>query len=491
MRRARSRYNILAFCICFYLLSAVILPADSTQQRFEAAVDKIIGEYSNTKTQWGVAIRRDGGQSLYEKKSLRMLVPASNRKLFTSVLAMHAMGPNYRYRTTISAGGEVTERGHLRGDLVLTGSGDPTFGNPDFNAGSITGTLEEWADHIAASGIRFIHRDIAIDCSAFTPDYFAVTELPDDYVVSYAARASGFPIYKNCIAVRMEPASQQGLPAKISLYPEEAGIPLNNQSTTGSKNSANTLRITRPQDSDLITVEGSIPLGAGSEARLITLRSPPKVAGRIMQSYLAQRGVIVRGDVKVYYQDQKPQGPLLGSYESPPLTDILRRVNQPSDNFCAEQVYQSISRRVKGLGSYNNTREIELEFLDQIGINPKYVEPEDGSGLSRADKCTADSIVRLLTWASGQEWFEEYKSTLAVSGRSGTLRRRLGGKNLYGRIYGKTGTLNRVSCISGFYITPNGTRYIFSILINDINTSSGIAAQNKILETLVKYYSGT
>ncbi|MFC1601514.1 D-alanyl-D-alanine carboxypeptidase/D-alanyl-D-alanine-endopeptidase [Candidatus Sumerlaeota bacterium] len=478
-------------------LLLAILPADraqaaSTKERFEKSVNDILKKYSRRNTEWGIAIRRaSSGSSLYEKKSLRLLIPASNRKVFTSVLALEKMGPLYRYRTSLYFDGPVNERGHLHGNIRIVGTGDPTFANPRFHNGSMNGTLKAWANKVREEGVRYIHGDVALDCSAFVPSYTSVKGLPSDHTVSYAARPSCLAINENCVALRIKPGSATGRPAVITQYPSSAGIRIVNKTTTGRSRSVNTLNLERAFDTDTITVSGRVPLKARSESRLVTLRSPPKMMGRIFKSYLKEAGVHVDGEVKVFYHYSAKGSRQVTFSDSPPLAEILKAVNRESNNVIAEQIYQSVSYRITGKGSYTRTRAIEREFLDKIGVRIKDVLTEDGSGLSRDNRCTADSLVRLLMYERGRPHFKTFRDSLALSGKRGTLRNRMGTKRLIGRVYAKTGSLNGVACLSGYYVTPQGTYYVFSILANNTTSASTINVQGKILDQLARHYGGT
>lgn len=491
LQRSFSLLNCLCLALCVVLLSAAS-SADSKKEQFQNELRSIISKYSGKETDWGIAIRRaDNGRSLFEKKSLRLLIPASNRKIFTTILALEKMGPQYRFQTGLYLDGPVNERGHLHGNLRIEGSGDPTFLNPRFNGGKITGTLKEWAEKVNESGVRYIHGNIVIDCSGFDPGYYSVEGLPDDYHLNYVARPSCVAINENCLALLINPGSEVGQPAEIRLYPPGAGVELINNTETVKSRSVNTLRLTRPVDSDVIMAEGRVPKDARRESRLIALRYPPRMVGNVFKDILEEKGIYIKGTVDVSYKPPGMPGRQIAVHESPPLGEILKEVNRNSNNFIAEQVYQSVSRRLNGRGTYAATRSIEKTFLDKIGVRVNDVVPEDGSGLSLNNRCTADSMVRILSYARYQPYFETFKDTLAVSGKYGTLRGRLGQRGLYNRVYAKTGTLDGVSCLSGYYFTPNGTTYVFSIIVNKTRTSSAIAAQNSILQTLMKYYSGT
>src|SRR5882757_6566057 len=68
------------------------------------------------------------GAVVFDRNSQVGLAPASCQKLFTSVAALELLGPDYRYRTSLGYSGKI-EKGMLKGDLYLLGSGDPTLGS--------------------------------------------------------------------------------------------------------------------------------------------------------------------------------------------------------------------------------------------------------------------------------------------------------------------------------------------------------------------------
>ena len=143
------------------------------------------------------------------------------------------------------------------------------------------------------------------------------------------------------------------------------------------------------------------------------------------------------------------------------------------------------------MASYDRSRSLEKQFWAAKKMDLRGFVNEDGSGLSRNNKCSSGFLVQLLMWTTNQKYWRQFKESLAISGKSGTLKSRMTSSALRGRVFAKTGTLNRVKALSGYYITKKGTIYCFSILINDTTSGSGSAAQNKILEALAKYYGNT
>ena len=76
---------------------------------------------------WGVSVKSlRTGQRLFAHNEDKFFVPASNMKLFTTAVALVKLGPDFRYTTSLYTDGS-REKGVLKGDVYLRGSGDPTI----------------------------------------------------------------------------------------------------------------------------------------------------------------------------------------------------------------------------------------------------------------------------------------------------------------------------------------------------------------------------
>ena len=72
--------------------------------------------------------RGRGNRVLFDRSEGNRRKLASNQKLFTTLTAMHRLGPDSRIATKVKARGRVSRKGKLSGDVYLVGAGDPTFG---------------------------------------------------------------------------------------------------------------------------------------------------------------------------------------------------------------------------------------------------------------------------------------------------------------------------------------------------------------------------
>jgi D-alanyl-D-alanine carboxypeptidase/D-alanyl-D-alanine-endopeptidase (penicillin-binding protein 4) len=108
----------------------------------------------------------------------------------------------------------------------------------------------------------------------------------------------------------------------------------------------------------------------------------------------------------------------------------------------------------------------------------------DGSGLSRYNRLTAETTVRLLhTMASGPlrtEWLR----LQAIAGETGTMQRRLAGTQAKGRVYAKTGTLRDVRSLAGTVPDPDGRDHHFAVFANGLQQYSDITAARRLADVM-------
>jgi len=99
------------------------------------------------------------------------------------------------------------------------------------------------------------------------------------------------------------------------------------------------------------------------------------------------------------------------------------------------------------------------------GASPDGFSAVDGSGLSRANRCTPRQQTSLLRWVQRQSWSELFRQSLAVAGVDGSLRRRL--REHPGRVVAKTGTMRGVRALAGYVMNGSQPRYAFAVVFND------------------------
>jgi D-alanyl-D-alanine carboxypeptidase len=109
---------------------------------------------------WGVVVQSlERDERLFELNPQTLLVPASTAKLVSVAAAVDAVGWDYRFETTLRTNGMLSD-GVLHGDLVITGSGDPSIG------GRGGEDFASWIAALKSMGIRRIEGSVIGDDDA-------------------------------------------------------------------------------------------------------------------------------------------------------------------------------------------------------------------------------------------------------------------------------------------------------------------------------------
>lgn len=192
-----------------------------------------------------------------------------------------------------------------------------------------------------------------------------------------------------------------------------------------------------------------------------TTRDPALAAALTFRAALLRVGISVAGRAMTGQADVAAVP--LASIESVPLEQILRFMDHESDNFTAELLLKQLGAGFADQGSSATGAAVVRQLLGEQQIPLAGVRIVDGSGLSRLDRLTANTVVAMLqaSWLD-EDMREILLAALPLAGRSGTLDGRMRGTAAAGRVRAKTGTLNEASALSGYV----NRRYVFSVIQN-------------------------
>jgi D-alanyl-D-alanine carboxypeptidase/D-alanyl-D-alanine-endopeptidase (penicillin-binding protein 4) len=174
----------------------------------------------------------------------------------------------------------------------------------------------------------------------------------------------------------------------------------------------------------------------------------------------------------------------LASVASPPMRDLIRLTNVPSDNFLAEMLVKDLGAEFAGTGSTAAGVGVVRTQRGAFGLTPQVV---DGSGLSRADRTTPRQVVHLLEAMHGQAVAGAFEGSLAVAGRTGTIRKRMRGTAAQDRCRAKTGTLIGVSALAGLCDSAGGHTIAFAMLMNRTSVTRAHGVQDRAAAAIARY----
>jgi serine-type D-Ala-D-Ala carboxypeptidase/endopeptidase (penicillin-binding protein 4) len=174
----------------------------------------------------------------------------------------------------------------------------------------------------------------------------------------------------------------------------------------------------------------------------------------------------------------------LASADSPPMRDLIRLTNVPSDNFLAEMLLKDLGSTFAEVGTTAAGAGVVRAQMRDFGVNPAIV---DGSGLSRSDRTSPRQVVRLLEIMHGQQIAGAFEGSLPVAGRTGTVRKRMRGTAAQDRCRAKTGTLIGVSSLAGLCQSAGGHTIAFAMLMTRANVARAHRVQDHIATAIASY----
>ena len=446
-------------------------PMVDERRELRHVIDSMLAAPEIAHARLGVLVVDPGrGDTLYSRDAGKLFVPASNQKILTSAIALDALGPDFRFRTIV-AGGPIRD-GVLDGDLLLIGRGDPSVS--DHVAGDAMLPLHTIADGLAARGIRRVRGRIDADVENAFPDAnsgFGWTL--DDFEYPYGALVDELLFNEGFSVVRVRAGRWPGDSVLIATTPARTFPRVRSIARTIARgigrDSVAQLDAVKDSATGDIIVSGTIP--AGDSALLeVTHPDPKRAYVAALMEALGERGVTVDDSARGNRGQADSLGPgrdTLFVLESPPLSQILPFFMKPSQNQIGEMLFKTVALAKTDTGSARVARRLFGERLREWGAREDGFLTYDGSGLSRRDMVSPETIVRVLDAMRRGPHFQTYYDAFPVAGVDGTLRSRMRGTVGEANVRGKTGTLGNVRSLSGYVTTAGGRLLLFSILCNN------------------------
>ena len=400
------------------------------------------------------------------------LNPASVMKLVTSFAALNQLGPGYAWTTDMWADGEIAD-GVLNGNLVIKGTGDPTL------------TLERmWLlqRELRARGIRHVRGNLVLDLSHFVLPTIDPGAFDGEPFALYNAAPGALVANFNAMTLRLKPDGMQ-----VLIVPDIAlpGVTLTSNLVLADGADCNgwkdALTPALPDPGRLhLVVTGRYPRGCGEQAWALNLFEPAATFDFIFRGLWAESGGTLSGAT---VPGVAPPSPPLLEFASEPLTDALTRLNKHSNNLMTRNLFLTLGAdRYGAPATLEKGAQAVREVLAQRGVPTRKLVLENGAGLSRIERISAEALNHMLRAAYQSPLFAEFESALPIVAIDGTLKRRFNGSALTGNAHLKTGTLRDVSALAGYVYTAGGRRFTFVMLVNHPNAGRSEAAQRVLLE---------
>lgn len=180
--------------------------------------------------------------------------------------------------------------------------------------------------------------------------------------------------------------------------------------------------------------------------------------------------------------------PPLLNFPSIPLADALRNLSKYSNNLMTRNLYLTLGAETHSPpATLEKSRDAVQAWLADKKIAVPELVLENGAGLSRIERISAQTLGRILGWAYRSPYFSELESALPILAVDGTLKRRFTDSPLAGRAHLKTGTLKDARALAGYVMNRDGKRMVFVMLVNHPQAEKADAAQRALLDWAYSY----
>lgn len=425
-----------------------------------------------------------------EHDSDRGFMTASNMKLVSTAVALATLGAGFRFRTTLVATGPLRD-GVLDGDLVLVGSGDPSFGarQEGDDPRAVLARLVE--STVRDHGLRRVRGNVLGDDDC-QPDEVMGDGWSWNYEgEDYAAETSGLCFAENCVRITLLPSAPGSAPRVVLSPPSECFETLVEALCVDGKDQVSPF-VRRERASNRLRIGGRLAADARPWSERLAVSNPTAVAAVVLREVLRAHGVEVAG--RALDRDLQPERPerygdetILAVHESPPLREILVTLGKVSQNLYAEQVIRAAAPGDRGMRA---AAAHAKELLKRFGVDPRGMRIADGSGLSRLNLVRPRQLGELLTGVWRSEFRADFVRTLPIAGVDGTLASRFRGGPAERRVIAKTGNISAVTALSGYVLRAqdDAPPLVFVVLLNDFtcSTDDAKAALDRFVEALVR-----
>lgn len=436
-------------------------PIASPVGALRASIDSMLGDAKFRNAHWGLLIVDPSrGDTLYSRNAGKLFMPASNQKILTGAVGLAQLGADFRFRTAFVARGPVAN-GVLDGDLAIVGRGDPTIS--DRMMGDAMRGLFAIADSLSARGIRRIEGRLVSGANTFPDAPLGFGWAWDDLDYPYSAGVDELFFNEGFATLKVRGGARAGDVPTVTVSPARGypAVAMGAQSIVNVAPGRPNLSWETDRDGATVRVSGTIPVGDSATLE-VAFRDQNAAYLAALNEALALRGIDVRNGVR-----PEAAADTLFATRSPTLAEIMAHMQKPSQNQVAEIIYKTLGLERTGSGTADSGRRVVQRQLTAWGADTAGHAVRDGSGLSRHDYISPETIIRVLEAMRRAPTFPIFYNSLPVAGVDGTIRSRMKGTPAEGNLRAKTGFVDKARSLSGYVTTADGRLLLFSMLSNN------------------------
>ena len=463
------------------IIFLIVLQGWLHAQSFQPSLDAWVDDAALTNASISVhVVDLNEGSTLGAFNENQSLVPASTQKLISTACALKEFGANARFSTTLSYSGILTN-GTLRGDLILTGGGDPSLGSK--YAKNLNQVMTTLVDAIKNAGIQKVEGRIIADARYFEDYTIPRTWIWEDMGNYYGAGISALSINDNTFHLYLNSYEPGKKVSTVRVSPEIPGMIIKNEVVGSATGGDNAYIYGAPYQMER-TVRGSIPSNKSRFRIKGSIPDPALFAAQQLKKVLTANGIAV-SDVATSYRNlansefPKEENKDIFTLEGHTVGKIVYLTNQHSVNLFAEHLTCQLAKKRGNVGNTEAGAKALLQILREMKVDTRGMYLVDGSGMSRFNAVSSKQLTNLLAIMKDNVVFT---NSLSVAGVSGTLGNMLKDSPAKGKLKAKSGYMERVRSYAGYVTTASGKEVAFCFIVNNYScTASQMKRKMEIL----------
>ena len=408
-------------------------------------------------------------------------------KLMTAAAALELLGPIHRsaveWRAVASVGNGLAGPHHIRG-----------LGHTELNAEATS----RWLKTLRDAGVQRITGEVLLDRSLYSPSRVDLSTPPFDEspefrynvvpdALAFNTNLMGLRLAANTstFSVVMDPP----LPGVVL----EPNFKLIDGKCADWENGWVLPQVRVQGGQSFVALSGTFPRNCKASTEINVL-DRSAFATAWLQLHWQQLGGVWEATVRELADGQAaPVLPLQARSASRPLAETLRTINKSSDNPVTRMTYLALAEHspttvLAGASTAQRAEQALRSWMAKNQIDGIGLVMDNGSGLSRSERISANTLAQTLQVMASSKWAPEFMSSLPIVGLDGTMRNRGKGSPAAERARMKTGTLRNAFALAGYVQNAQGEWQVVVAMVNDERV--GGAKARAVLDAVLLWAAG-
>jgi serine-type D-Ala-D-Ala carboxypeptidase/endopeptidase (penicillin-binding protein 4) len=436
------------------MLSAIQIKAQDIKARFNDAYRNFAADPNLKHASIGLlVINNKTGKIITSVNANTGLAPASCQKTIIATTAFDLLGENFTYKTTLGYTGYI-EDSVLRGNIIITGSGDPTLGSWRYPSTTEDSVLSEFKDAILREGIRDITGHIFTADDTWQGEIIPGGWIWEDIGNYYGAGARQLDWRENQFDLLLKSDAHIGDPVVLTgTNPSFIdGLHLKDFATTAPEGTGDRTIIYTPLFGNEGALRGTIPVNETKFVVSGSMPHPERQLALTLESRIKNKPI---GEIYMNYPgnaESTTSDHIFYTHTSPDLDSITYWFLKRSINLYGEALTKTLGYTLTGNASTDSGVALIQRHWNERGISSYAMNIQDGCGLSPANRVTPKTLVAVMQYARRQAWFPAFYYALPeIDG-----------------IKMKSGSIGGVVSYTGYITGKTGQQYTFAFIVNNL-----------------------